>query len=142
MKTARGFFLALVCAAATVAAEASAPSPQIVRVSIEQGAAAGSSTFVHNLQGRRLDKFIQDDGAQSLRCDVAWVAPPDAWVVLDYRLPKSLESRSVRARAQGDGKTAFFLQVPSGVTGDAIAWRARIVRGDEVLTERKSSLWR
>ena len=144
MTTTRRFLLACVSALALAYdAEAKTALPQILRVAIQSEATAGSATLPHNLQGRRLDKFIQDEGVVSLRCDVEWSAPADAWVILEYRLPRSLESRSVRSRTTaGEGKSSFFLQVPSGIRGEDLVWRARIVRGEEVLTERKSTLWR
>ncbi|HEY8239799.1 MAG TPA: hypothetical protein VIH35_00045 [Kiritimatiellia bacterium] len=145
MKTAHCFLLSLLGSALLASGAVAAEPSQIVRVSIQTEPDAGSASFVNNLQQRRLDKFMYDTGLVSLRCDVEWKAPPGTWIVFEYRFPKSLESRGFRTRSEegkGAGVSAFFLQVPRGTPGEQIAWRARVLRDDEVLTERKSTLWR
>ena len=142
--------LATVCL--TVAAAQNSDQTRITRVIQQAQAAKAGSAFVNPLSPRRLNKFVSNTAGQSVRFDVEWQAasagvPPGAAVVLEFRLGKSLQNRSVSSRISGQAKgpqvTSFYVQLPPGETaGKDLPWRARITRGNQVLAERQSTLWR
>ncbi|MFH0909878.1 MAG: hypothetical protein V1929_14050 [bacterium] len=136
----------------TVAAAQDTDLTRITRVIQQPQPARTGSSFVNTLSPRRLPKFVSDISAGTVRFDVEWLAssagvPSGAAVVLEYRLGKSLQNRSVSSRIDGLAKgrqvTTFYVQLPAGeVAGKELAWRARIVRARQVLAERQSTLWR
>ncbi len=136
----------------TVATAQTPDQTRITRVIQQPQPAAKGSTFVNPQSPRRLPKFVGNSAVGSVRFDVEWQAasagvPPGAAVVLDYRLAKSLQNRSVSSGIGGPAKgrqvTTFYVQLPSGEVADKeLAWRARIVRGKQVMAERQSTLWR
>jgi hypothetical protein len=126
---------------------------RITRVVQQLQPAQANATYVHSLSQRRLTKFVDDDTSGTLRFDVEWQTskagcPPGAVVVLDYRLGKSLQTRSIRSStdcpAKGKRTTTFYVQLPSGepAGGTDLPWRARILLNTKVLAQRQSTLWR
>jgi len=125
---------------------------RITRVTQRSQPAGASGAFVNSLSPRRLPKFVDDVSVGAVRFDVEWQAssagvPAGSAVLLEYRLAKSLQNRSMSSGiarlTKGRQVTSFYVQLPAGeAAGKELPWRARIVRAKQVLAERQSTLWR
>lgn len=104
------------------------------------------------LSDRHLPKFL--DGVESMQTEVfhiIWSPPYHGLesgfeLILDYRLQNKREKKTFRRLYPFYIQHAQKLSVPIALKdyrsgGPVTAWRARIVRGGSVLTERRSQSW-